>query len=513
MALGFWWLTVRADRQMRGQLLDQTRLVAAAVDLRQVLALSGTASEVGSPEYQRLKAQLTAVAAANPKCRFVYLMGRNADGVLFFFADSEPMESEDYLPPGSFYEEATPEEVGVFETMSPLAMGPFVNRWGTWVAAQVPLADPRTGKPIAVLGMDIDARAWGWEVAARAAAPISLLGVLVVLVAVFVRKNRALEAQQGALRESEEEHRLMTQHAISAIAVHEIVLDEAGRPVDYVFLSANPAFEIHTGLKPSDVIGRRVTEVLPGIEKSPFIGIYGKVVLTGAPASFDQYCEPLGRHYSVNAYKLGGRRFATVFSDISERKRAEETLARTAARLTLAARAGGVGIWDYDLASNDLEWDDGMFALYGVARKDFSRAYEAWQAGVHPDDRERSDREVQMAVRGERDLATEFRVVWPDGTTRNIQALGTVLRDGAGNPVRMIGTNWDITDERKRMEEFRRTIEELQLFNQLATNRELVMIELKQQINSLCSRLGYPPAYDLHDLLPSSPSGRKPDNT
>jgi len=69
-----------------------------------------------------------------------------------------------------------------------------------------------------------------------------------------------------------------------------------------------------------------------------------------------------------------------------------------AGRLALAAKAGGVGIWDYDVVNNRLEWDEQMFRLYGITRDQFSGAYEAWQAGLHPDDRARGDAEIQLAL-------------------------------------------------------------------------------------------------------------------
>ena len=120
-------------------------------------------------------------------------------------------------------------------------------------------------------------------------------------------------------------------------------------------------------------------------------------------------------------------------------------LTQSVERLALAAKAGGVGIWDYDLVNNSLYWDDQMFRLYGISSQQFSGAYEAWQAGVHPDDRQRGDAEIQAALRGDADFDTEFRVVWPDGTVRSIRALATVQRDSVGQPLHMIGTNWDIT--------------------------------------------------------------------
>ena len=131
---------------------------------------------------------------------------------------------------------------------------------------------------------------------------------------------------ETALRESEERYRGLFEHSMVAAAMHEIVTDDAGKPVDYVFLEVNPAFETATGLVAAEIVGKRVTEVLPGIEDTPFIEVYGKVAQDGEPVTFEQFAEPLGRDYLISAYALGEGRFATLFDDVTERRRAEEAL-------------------------------------------------------------------------------------------------------------------------------------------------------------------------------------------
>ena len=127
-------------------------------------------------------------------------------------------------------------------------------------------------------------------------------------------------------------------------------------------------------------------------------------------------------------------------------RRLTADLQHTTERLALATEAGGVGTWDYDATTNALVWDDQMFRLYGITRARFSGAYEAWSAGLHPDDRRRAEAEFQQALREEKEFNTEFRVLWPDGTVRNIHALARVHQNVTGQPVRMLGTNWDITE-------------------------------------------------------------------
>ena len=144
--------------------------------------------------------------------------------------------------------------------------------------------------------------------------------------------------------------------------------------------------------------------------------------------------------------------FLGIASDITQRKKAEEELKRVSTRLALATLAGGVGVWELDLISNKLFWDDQMFVLYGFQKEEFVDAYETWLAGVHPDDKERGHREIEMAIRGEKDFNTEFRVCWPDGSVHNISALASVQTDSEGKPLRMIGTNWDISEQKKNEE-------------------------------------------------------------
>ncbi len=137
-----------------------------------------------------------------------------------------------------------------------------------------------------------------------------------------------------------------------------------------------------------------------------------------------------------------------VSRNIEARRETENALKQLSTRLSLATRAGRVGVWDYDTVNNILIWDDEMYRLYGIDEKNFIGEYDAWRKGLHPDDLRRGDEEIQMALSGEKEFDTEFRVVWPDGTIHNIRAIASVQRDESGNPLRMVGTNWDITDQK-----------------------------------------------------------------
>jgi signal transduction histidine kinase/CheY-like chemotaxis protein/HPt (histidine-containing phosphotransfer) domain-containing protein len=152
----------------------------------------------------------------------------------------------------------------------------------------------------------------------------------------------------------------------------------------------------------------------------------------------------------VTRFVSNGRPHAVIeHINISSRKESEYLAQRSAERLTLATRAGGVGIWDYDPVNNRLVWDEQMFHLYGIVPDQSTGTYERWQAGLHPEDRERSEAEIAAAIRGDSDFDTEFRVVWPDGSVHHIRALAQIRRDAGGKALHVIGTNWEITAQKQ----------------------------------------------------------------
>jgi diguanylate cyclase (GGDEF)-like protein len=171
----------------------------------------------------------------------------------------------------------------------------------------------------------------------------------------------------------------------------------------------------------------------------------------------------------------------TAVRDITERKAAEQLLQDHKERLALATLYNGVGIWDWNLQTMELIWDDSMFALYHIRREDFSGAVDAWEKSLHPDDRERSEQEVQDALAGKRAFDTQFRVIWPNGEVHHIKAVAKVFRDDTGKPLRMLGTNIDITAEKLLSEALARQAHEDYLTG--LNNRRYFMERAELELN------------------------------
>jgi PAS domain S-box-containing protein len=141
-------------------------------------------------------------------------------------------------------------------------------------------------------------------------------------------------------------------------------------------------------------------------------------------------------------------RVAGICEDITERRKAEEEFRRVSERLQLATSAARIGIWDWNVEKNELVWDDAMYRLYGVRKEDFSGAYEAWEKTLAREDLDRAQAALQAALRGEREYAPEFRIVWPDGSVHFITGAAQIFRDENGRPVRLVGLNYDITEQK-----------------------------------------------------------------
>ncbi len=179
---------------------------------------------------------------------------------------------------------------------------------------------------------------------------------------------------------------------------------------------------------------------------------------------------------------------AQIIAVAVERDRREQDLLARERRLIEAQRISHVGSYDFEMATNTNLWSDQLFRIYGREPQSFNASYEKFLEMIVPEDREHVMAVHQRALQTLEPFEMEERIVWPNGQLRTLASWGEVVTDGAGQPVRMVGICWDIT-ERKLMEE--QLVREA-MHDRLTglPNRALLLDRLTQALKTLPRRSG-----------------------
>ena len=222
-------------------------------------------------------------------------------------------------------------------------------------------------------------------------------------------------------------------------------------------------------LHESDVIGKHLSDILPTEKLKQITDVIEEVLKSKAVHTFEfesipkppEYTDSLTfefrgvalEHYQVT--NPGKQHVLFQGRDITESKKTQLILQEKEARLSLATLSNGIGVWDWDLLTQKVVWDDSMFALYNISKDITDDIFEVWKNSIHPDDFERVIDELQIAIVGESPFDTEYRVCQHDGEVIYVKAIAKVFTDNDNNPIRMLGTNIDITEIKNTQEKLK----------------------------------------------------------
>jgi PAS domain S-box-containing protein len=232
---------------------------------------------------------------------------------------------------------------------------------------------------------------------------------------------------------------------------------------------SNHAYVDFFGKSPEEMQGVHIREML-GEELFEKNLIYMEGALRGESQMFDRAIKtPSGEIRYTQASYIPDvaedgevRGFFVLVTDITERRRIEEELEHSYARLAEAERLARLGSWDWDIASGKMTCSDGLFEIYGTSAEEFDETYEVGSSKyVHPDDRAFVEVEMQQALETGAPVDFEYRIIRPDGRVRRLHSRAELIADANGRPIRLTGTAQDVTELHAAAEVLHQTAGEL----------------------------------------------------
>jgi len=296
--------------------------------------------------------------------------------------------------------------------------------------------------------------------------------------------NLPLESQSeiGVLARSFSNLFKQMQHAFHEQQESALFAKQSAEKINAVFMSAAEAFitindkgfitsfnraaEVMFGYREAEIIGQNISGLMPknyAINHDDYINHFlntGEASIIGVGRKLKatkKSGEIFPIHLAISKINTeDGAIFTGIVRDISKEAQLEleqeinqKKLLAINERMSLATDAAGIGIWQYDLINDKLSWDNWMFNIYDIDKKDFSGTLKDWQNTVHKEDIESANNAVQIAIDTKTTLDHEFRIIHKDGKSRHIKAIAIIKNNKQDEPVEIIGVNFDITSRKE----------------------------------------------------------------
>jgi two-component system, sensor histidine kinase and response regulator len=267
-------------------------------------------------------------------------------------------------------------------------------------------------------------------------------------------QGQALRHAEQELRESEARFHALFEHMRSGVCIYEAIEDGH----DFIIRDLNHSVEYIEGIEASELLGRRLTEVFPGVVEGGFLAVFERVWRTGRAEHIPPrlYRDPRIQGWRENfIYRLPHGELVAVYDDVTERRTLELALEESRERLELALEGSELGMWDWRVQTGETQFNERWAAMLGYRLADLApTSIRTWQDFCHPEDLALANLRLESHFRGETPYyECETRLRHQDGHWVWILDRGKVFEWGPDrHPVRMAGTHLDIT-ERKLTEE------------------------------------------------------------
>jgi PAS domain S-box-containing protein len=300
-----------------------------------------------------------------------------------------------------------------------------------------------------------------------------------------VRRAFTEAGEHRARKEAEEELRVASLYSRSLLEASLdplVTISPDGKVMD-----VNKATEEATGVSRDQIIGNDFADYFTEPEKAR--AGYEKAFSNGSLKDFPLVLRHISGRitdvlYNATTYKNEKGEIQGIFAaarDVTELKAAEAELREThkileeqvrerthelqesKERLNLALTSSGMGIFEWDIIKNKRCFDENTFLLLGIKPESFTGTAEEFFSVIHPDDRQAVQNALNRATEESSLYETDYRVIWPDGSTHHIAVRGRVQRNKADRPIRLAGVCWEITERRRTQDRLQRQAELLNM--------------------------------------------------
>lgn len=310
-----------------------------------------------------------------------------------------------------------------------------------WILAAASVAQDETGHPVRVLGAHLD---------------------------ITSRKQAEV-----ALAASESKYRLLFENMTVGFALHEMIYDQEGKPLDYRYLEVNPAFEKLTGFSAAEITGKTIKEILPGTE-SYWINLYGEVAKNGIPNSYHNYSRELNKYFDVWVFCPEKGQFATIFSDVTARMQAEEKLRESENRFKAIAENSADMIWEIDTSNKYTYISAASEQLLGYTPEEIIGKMHFFDFAM-PEVKEELKSDAFSIFACKKSFRKLINVnLHRNGQTVILETSGSPILDKQGNLIGYRGTDSNVTHEKMANDQRKFSHQVLSLLNQGSRRADII---------------------------------------